>query len=98
MSNTIPHSFVRPGQVDPDLPPPDNCVRCGLPEREHGARQRLDGSVAVTHVRADGSAVLSPADLGTVLGALQLAADVTDDPAHRYAYAAIRYALGDDRG
>jgi hypothetical protein len=29
------HAFVRPGQVAPDLPPPDNCMRCGLPEREH---------------------------------------------------------------
>lgn len=31
------HPFVRPGQVAPDLPPPDNCVGCGLPEAAHGA-------------------------------------------------------------
>ena len=32
------HGFVRPGQVAPDLPPPDNCMRCGQPEAAHPAR------------------------------------------------------------
>jgi len=30
------HAFVRPGQVAPDLPAPDACVRCGLPAAAHG--------------------------------------------------------------
>ena len=29
------HGYVRPGQVAPDLPPPDACVRCGQPEAAH---------------------------------------------------------------
>lgn len=29
------HGFVRPGQVAPDLPPPDQCVTCGQPETAH---------------------------------------------------------------
>jgi hypothetical protein len=33
--DTRPHQFIRPGQVDPDLPPPDNCMICGLPEAAH---------------------------------------------------------------
>ena len=39
MSNSIipPHKFTRPGQVDPDYPAPDACMRCGRPEHEHRA-------------------------------------------------------------
>lgn len=29
------HAFVRPGQVAPDLPAPDACVRCGQPAAGH---------------------------------------------------------------
>ena len=29
------HEFVRPGQVAPHLPPPDNCMACGQPEASH---------------------------------------------------------------
>jgi hypothetical protein len=34
------HPFVRPGQVAPDCPAPDQCVSCGQPEAAHcgGAR------------------------------------------------------------
>lgn len=42
---------------------------------------RLDGSEAVTYVRPDGSAVLSLADLRTVLDALDVAADHKRDAA-----------------
>lgn len=35
MSYPITHPFVRPGQVAPDLPAPDNCVQCGKPEAAH---------------------------------------------------------------
>lgn len=31
----IAHGFVRPGQVAPDRPAPDECVRCGWPEAGH---------------------------------------------------------------
>lgn len=40
--------FVRPGQVAPDRPAPDACMRCGRPEKDHHAgpfeteRQALD--------------------------------------------------------
>lgn len=32
------HQFVRPGQVAPDCPPPDQCVSCGQPEAAHPAQ------------------------------------------------------------
>jgi len=35
------HAFVRPGQVAPHLPPPDQCVRCGQPENAHGTGAEL---------------------------------------------------------
>jgi hypothetical protein len=35
------HAFVRPGQVAAGLPPPDACVRCGLPEHAHGTGAEL---------------------------------------------------------
>lgn len=35
MIMAVGHDFVRPGQVDPSTPPPDNCVACGEPERDH---------------------------------------------------------------
>jgi len=39
MSNptTPAHDYVRPGQVAPDRPAPDNCVRCGESEAAHQA-------------------------------------------------------------
>ena len=45
-------SFVRPGQVAPDQPAPDACMRCGRPESDHHAglfeteRQALDTPAA----------------------------------------------------
>jgi hypothetical protein len=58
---------------------------------------RIDGSQAASHVRNDGSAELSPADLGTVLGALSSAElGAGADMATRYR--ALAYRLGDDRG
>ena len=36
-STTPDHDFIRPGQVAPDLPAPDNCMACGQPEAVHGA-------------------------------------------------------------
>lgn len=35
MIMAVGHGFVRPGQVDPSTPPPDNCVACGESERVH---------------------------------------------------------------
>ena len=32
------HRFIRPGQVAPDRPAPDHCMRCGRPETEHHTR------------------------------------------------------------
>lgn len=59
-------------------------------------RPRADGSVGATCVLLDGSAMLSPADLLAVLGALRVAAEA-GDTADRYAYLACARALGDDR-
>lgn len=36
------HAFIRPGQVAPDLPAPDNCVRCGQPEAAHPSAGPFD--------------------------------------------------------
>lgn len=59
-------------------------------------RPRTDGSIAATHVRPDGSAILSPADLLTVLSALRECQDFTDSDS-RFACAAVARALGDQR-
>jgi hypothetical protein len=62
---------------------PQTCaVLAGIISRARVAgRKRIDGSEAVTLARADGSAVLSGADLATVLDALDVAADYKRDRA-----------------
>lgn len=87
----------------------DRCVRYGCGGQvPPPPRPRIDGSIAATGVRPDGSAALSPADLLTVLGALHDAArwaDLTagtreqhlDDPDLATAYRAVAIRLGDDR-
>lgn len=35
------HTFIRPGQVAPDRPPPDRCMQCGEPEAAHRAAGSL---------------------------------------------------------
>ena len=83
---------------------PQTCaVVAGLITRAAAApRPRLDGSIAATHVRPDGSAVLSPNDLLTVLSALQAAADHCSPAivtaAEAVAFRSLSYRLGDDRG
>jgi hypothetical protein len=48
------HAFVRPGQVAPHLPPPDQCARCGQPEDAHGTGAELAARrTAATAVLAD---------------------------------------------
>lgn len=42
LPSTAAHPFIRPGQVAPDLPAPDNCMACGQPEAGHPA-----GAVAI---------------------------------------------------
>ena len=64
-------------------------------------RQPATDAVGTTHVRADGPAQLSAADLMTVLAALRDAScwsaqQGAVDSAVRYD--ALRFALGDDRG
>jgi hypothetical protein len=143
------HSFVRPGQVAPDLPPPDACVRCGQPFAAHGAelaarvtaaqavladyqaamreftlgavadvdalswslrlgqhlQQLVDGvdaaavsqpQATTSHVRPDGSAWITHADLLTVLGGLADAREFTD-PASAARYAALARQLGNEQ-
>jgi len=47
-STTTGHEFIRPGQVAPESPAPDNCVQCGQPEGAHG------GSYAAEAAAQDG--------------------------------------------
>ncbi len=66
---------------------------------------RVDGSQAASRARVDDSALLSPADLQIVLGALSDAAEYrghSHGSRDRYraqatAYRALAYRLGDDR-
>jgi hypothetical protein len=98
------HAFVRPGQVAPDLPAPDNCVRCGLTEAAHQATPRIDGSIGeASFVACDGSGILTPADVLTVLSALADAAVYRNtraddrDAADVAAYRRLSRALGGAR-
>ncbi len=47
------HAFIKPGQVAPDLPPPDNCVRCGQPEAAHVSADTEARRIAAAAVLGD---------------------------------------------
>ena len=47
------HQFVRPGQVAPDRPAPDNCVVCGLPEAAHRSAELAARITAAAAVATD---------------------------------------------
>ena len=58
MSATQSHPFVRPGQIAPHLPAPDNCMRCGQPERDHVSAELAARRTAAAAVVADYEAAL----------------------------------------
>ena len=70
---TACESFARPGQVAPDRPAPDACMRCGRPESDHHAgpfeteRQALDTpavrAVYTAFEAAPGQGRMQPANL-----------------------------------
>ena len=37
------HAYVKPGQVGPEFPPPDQCVSCGQPRLAHDRTIMSDG-------------------------------------------------------
>lgn len=47
------HVFVRPGQVAPHPPPPDNCMVCGQPEAAHVTAELQARRTAAAAVAAD---------------------------------------------
>ena len=61
------HPFVRPGQVAPGLPAPDNCVRCGKPEAAHSAppAAELAEAVAARAMLADFQRTMHEFTVGT---------------------------------
>ena len=74
-------SFVRPGQVAPDRPAPDACMRCGRPESDHHAgpfeteRQALDTpavrAVYTTFEAAPGPGRMQPPNLAMLRAACE---------------------------
>jgi hypothetical protein len=76
-------SFVRPGQVAPDRPAPDACMRCGRAESDHHAgpfeteRQALDTpavrAVFTTFQAAPGQGRMQPLNLAMLRAACEWA-------------------------
>ncbi len=74
-------SFVRPGQVAPNRPAPDACMRCGRPEIDHHAgpfeteRQALDTpavrAVFTTFEAAPGQGRMQPPNLAMLRAACE---------------------------
>ena len=73
--------FVRPGQVAPDRPAPDACMRCGRPESDHPTgpfeteRQALDThavrAVYTTFEAAPGQGRMQPTNLAMLRAACE---------------------------
>jgi hypothetical protein len=77
------HAFVRPGQVAPDRPAPDQCVECGGPLATHALRAVLE-ALDIPHPATVGDGEVHDRILGdrvrhTVVFLRALLADLTED-------------------